>query len=160
MQTKRGLIAYALAISVMAVGISAGFVSCTKDTTKKAESAADMAMNVSTDHEFDLITIENEGYSKDRKGPVKFNHVRHALNDKILCWECHHDYTDKKNNWSPWGTTERCVECHMPSEDMENVPNLQKAYHLNCRNCHKTLEGPQKKNAPYRTCYGCHEKTK
>ena len=160
MQLKRRLMACLLAISVSLVGVSTGIVSCTKDTTKKAESAANMSMNVLTNHESDLITIENEGYTKDRKGPVKFNHLKHAFNDKILCWECHHDYADKKNTWSPWGTTEKCIECHMPSEDMDNVPNLQKAYHTNCKNCHKALEEPKKKNAPYRKCYGCHEKTK
>ena len=160
MQTKRGLIPYILVISVLAVGILAGIVSCTNDSTKKTESTPEMAFDVSSDNEFDVITIENEGYTKDRKGPVKFNHLKHALNDKILCWECHHDYADKKNNWVPWGTTEKCAECHMPSENVDNLPNLQKAYHLNCRNCHKDLEGPQKQNAPYRQCYGCHEKTK
>jgi hypothetical protein len=43
---------------------------------------------------------------------------------------------------------------------MEEVMNLQKAYHINCKNCHEELAKEKKNPGPYRKCYGCHEKEK
>jgi len=48
--------------------------------------------------ELEVITIENKGYKKDRKGPAKLEHVKHARDYKISCWECHHEYKDEQQN--------------------------------------------------------------
>jgi hypothetical protein len=108
--------------------------------------------------DLDVIVIDNEGYDTDRKGPVIFSHRKHALDYEVSCWECHHEYDGEENVWRPWNETLKCSECHMPSMDMEEIVNLQKAYHVNCKNCHE--EGAKKKDnpGPYRRCYGCHEK--
>jgi hypothetical protein len=110
--------------------------------------------------DLDVIVINNKGYDSDRKGPVTFTHRKHALDYKVSCWDCHHEYDDGKNLWAPWNETEKCSECHMPSEDMEEVMNLQKAYHVNCKNCHEERAKENKNPGPYRKCYGCHEKEK
>ncbi len=50
--------------------------------------------------DMEVITIDNKGYKKIRKGPVKFEHIKHARDYKISCWECHHDYNkDSNNKW-------------------------------------------------------------
>ena len=45
--------------------------------------------------ELNIITIDNKGYQKDRKGPAKFEHVKHSREYQISCWDCHHEYKDK-----------------------------------------------------------------
>ncbi|NLA75304.1 MAG: cytochrome c3 family protein, partial [Deltaproteobacteria bacterium] len=63
----------------------------------------------------EIIIIENNCYRRDRKGPVRFEHVKHARDYKISCWECHHDYDkDGINAWSPWEESKGCSECHDP----------------------------------------------
>jgi hypothetical protein len=108
----------------------------------------------------DVIIIDNEDYESDRKGIVTFTHRKHALDYKVSCWECHHEYVDGKNIWSPWEETVTCGACHDPEEKYDNPILLQKAYHFNCKNCHKSLAKEKKKTGPYRKCYGCHEKPK
>ena len=52
--------------------------------------------------ELEIITIDNKGYKKDRKDPAKFEHVKHAREYKISCWECHHEYKkDELNDKQP-----------------------------------------------------------
>ena len=40
----------------------------------------------------DEVTIENEGYKTDKKGPVKLSHKKHNEEYKVACTDCHHDY--------------------------------------------------------------------
>lgn len=114
--------------------------------------------------EFDLIVLNKDGYKRDRKGPVSFTHKKHALDYKILCWECHHDYEDNNkqnpNIWRPWGETDTCDTCHDPQEVDVTSIKLQKAFHLNCKGCHKVLAKEGKKAGEYRKCTGCHERKK
>ncbi|MBW2129360.1 MAG: cytochrome c3 family protein [Deltaproteobacteria bacterium] len=109
---------------------------------------------------FDVIVIDNPDYDRDRKGPVIFSHRKHALDYKILCWDCHHEYNSEGvNEWSPWADeTQQCKECHDANEEIDDVMKLQTAYHINCKNCHKTMAKEGKKTGPYRKCLECHEK--
>jgi hypothetical protein len=110
--------------------------------------------------ELDNITINNSDYEKDRKGPVLFPHRKHALDFKVLCWECHHNYDDKVNVWSPWGETEKCIACHDPMEADGEIVKLQTAYHLNCKTCHTEKKiFTDADPLAYRKCTTCHEKT-
>lgn len=104
----------------------------------------------------DTFTIENKGYKSERKGPVPFTHRKHALEYRISCWDCHHEYKDGKNVWSPWEQTQQCSECHDPVKTKDKVVTLQKAYHMNCRDCHSKLAAQKKRTGPYRKCFGCH----
>lgn len=112
--------------------------------------------SVSSSRDLDNILIQNEGYEKRKKGPVRFPHRRHALDAGILCWECHHDYRNNENVWSPWGETQTCKSCHGASEAGQNPIRLQKAYHLSCKKCHEALVKAKKKAGEFRKCKGCH----
>jgi len=135
--------------------ISAGILLSTPGTGNTAGSEKDKTAAVSED--IDVITIDNQGYKKKRKGPVEFSHLEHAQNYGLSCWDCHHDYKDGENVWVPWGTTQKCSECHDPQIKKDNIPRLQKAFHLNCRNCHKELQKKGENTGPYRECSGCHQ---
>jgi hypothetical protein len=115
----------------------------------------------------EVVMIENEGYKKDKSGPVKFQHRKHEikylnLEDKnIPCTECHHEYKDGKNIWKEGDPVKKCgaEDCHDPlkKKDKKNH-KLQIAYHKNCKACHKAIvkAGKKKpKQAPYRKCSLC-----
>ena len=103
----------------------------------------------------DEVTIENEGYKKDKKGAVKLSHKKHNTDYKVTCTECHHDYKDGKNVWKEGEPVKKCSGCHDPLKKEGKVIKLQNANHKNCKNCHKALEG---KKAPFKKCNDCHEK--
>ena len=107
--------------------------------------------------DLDTIVIDNDVYEKDRKGPVIFPHKKHARDYKILCWECHHEYDDGDNIYSPWDTTLACSDCHDPDEKMDTVVKLQTAYHLSCKKCHEERKIYGDEPFAYRKCNRCHE---
>jgi Ni/Co efflux regulator RcnB len=103
------------------------------------------------------ITINNEGYEADRKGPVEFTHIDHAESYEVACKECHHDYMDGKNIWEEGDYVPKCIECHDPQESDGNIKNLRLSFHRNCKICHRNLakEGISE-DAPYTKCRDCH----
>jgi len=103
----------------------------------------------------DVIVIENQGYITDKKGPVKFNHIKHNKEYKISCVECHHLYKDAVNLWKEGDRVNKCVVCHDPVEEKDKVVKLQDAFHKNCRDCH-TEVSKEGKEAPHTKCTGCH----
>ena len=105
----------------------------------------------------DEIKIENEGYKKNKKGPVPLSHKKHSEEYKIKCTECHHDYQDGKNVWKDSDPVKKCSECHNPLKKEGKVKKLQNAYHRNCKDCHKVAVKEGKK-APFKKCNDCHEK--
>ena len=107
----------------------------------------------------DEVIIQNEGYKKDKKGPVKLSHKKHETEYKVACTECHHEYKECKNVWKEGQPVKKCSECHNPLKKEDKVIKLQNAYHKNCKNCHKALikDGKSKK-APFKKCNDCHQK--
>jgi hypothetical protein len=105
-----------------------------------------------------LILLNNQGYKKKRKGPVEFTHKKHVYQYRLFCWDCHHDYKDGQNVWVPWGETKRCNQCHDPKSKEHNKIMLQKAFHYQCKGCHKDLAKKKMKTGAYRKCGGCHLK--
>lgn len=103
----------------------------------------------------DLIVIENQGYGSDRKGPVKFSHLKHSREYKASCVKCHHLYQHGKNIWKEGDHVSKCVVCHDPVEEKEKAVKLQSAFHSNCRDCH-TMASQEGRNAPYNKCSDCH----
>jgi hypothetical protein len=109
----------------------------------------------------DEIMLENKGYKKDKKGPVKLTHKKHNVDYKIACVDCHHVYKDGKNVWEEGQPVQKCSECHnvymlgkdlREASDEEKKLSLYKAYHDNCKGCHKKEQkGPVK-------CAECHAK--
>jgi len=107
----------------------------------------------------DEIIIENKGYEKDKKGPLKFSHKKHHEEYKAACTDCHHEFKDGKNVWKEGDPVKKCIACHDPLEKKGKVMKLQNAYHRNCKNCHKAyIKDNPKSKAPYKKCTKCHQK--
>lgn len=74
---------------------------------------------------------------KAKMGNVTFNHAQHQ--SKIAdCTECHHKGTE----------TPKCTGCHGV---IKAAPEAKKAFHEQCKGCHKKSGGPAK-------CKECHMK--
>ncbi len=89
-------------------------------------------------------TIEFPG---GKKGVVTFNHKQHQ--EKFKCGECHHgpghsDYTEGME-------IKKCEECHNKEMANKKLNKPMKAFHKNCKGCHKEQGGPTK-------CKECHVK--
>lgn len=104
------------------------------------------------------VVLENKGYVKDKKGPVKFSHKKHSADYKIACTECHHVIKDGKNVWKEGDPVKKCSTCHNPEKKEGDVMKLQNAYHRNCKNCHKALLKAGKPTGPFKKCNDCHAK--
>ena len=105
------------------------------------------------------ISIENEGYKKDKKGPVKLSHKKHNVEYKVACTDCHHVYEGKKNTWKEGNPVQKCSGCHNPLKKEGKVMKLQNANHKNCKDCHKALLKEGKSDtAPFKKCNDCHQK--
>ena len=63
--------------------------------------------------DLEIITIDNKGYKKDRKDPAKFEHLKHAREYSISCWECHHEYKEVQPN------------DQQPPQEVKNEPTVQ-----------------------------------
>ncbi|EFK07283.1 acidic cytochrome c3 family protein [delta proteobacterium NaphS2] len=116
-----------------------------------------LAATAETAEPKEKIMIQNEGYAKDKKGPVAFDHVAHTKAG-VTCNECHHVYKKAgENTWKEGDEVQKCSECHDINENTEKdgmkVMKLQNAYHRNCKNCHK-----EEKKGPYKKCNDCHAK--
>ena len=105
-----------------------------------------------------VILLNNQAYKKKRKGPVEFTHKKHAYDYRLFCWDCHHEYKDGQNIWVPWGETKECSQCHDPKKKEPNKIMLQKAFHFECKGCHKQMEKIGRKAGAYDKCGGCHMK--
>ena len=109
----------------------------------------------------DDIVIETKGWPKDKYEPTTLTHKKHATEYKIPCKDCHHVYKDGKNVWEEGQAVQKCSECHnvyllgkdlREATEEEKKLSLYKAYHDNCKGCHKTQQkGPVK-------CTECHAK--
>ena len=106
----------------------------------------------------DDIAIENEGYTADKKEPVPLSHKKHAEDYQVACADCHHDYVDGENVWKQGDPVKKCVECHHPVKEEAEGIDLKKAFHDNCKKCHKQAVLDGKTNAPDKKCTGCHAK--
>lgn len=142
-------------ISLMLTGWQVKMVGASSRTA--GVSSADAAAKTGQ-RNLNLILLDNQGYKKKRKGPVEFTHKKHAYQYKLFCWDCHHDYKDGQDVWVPWGKTERCSACHNPKDKTKNKIMLQKAFHYQCKGCHKDLAKKKMKTGAYRKCGGCHLK--
>ena len=100
----------------------------------------------------DEVMIENEGYAADKKGPVPLSHKKHAEEYQAACTDCHHEYADGENVWKQGDPVKKCADCHNPVKEEAEGLDLKKAFHDNCKGCHKKMgKGPVK-------CKECHIK--
>lgn len=107
----------------------------------------------------ETMEIYSTAFEKHKRGPVKLSHLKHSAEYNVACIDCHHDYQDGINMWTPSNPVQSCASCHDPEETKGEVKKLQTAYHTNCKNCHREMvEAEKSEDAPYKTCSGCHEK--
>ena len=112
-----------------------------------------------------------------KRGTVEFTHQRHAYELGVECGRCHHNIsrikageTSCKGCHAAQQHSGLCHQCHLSNRDpdyeeriaavqeqlgREKVPNLFKAFHNLCRNCHAQVNEAERGKAPYE-CDGCH----
>ncbi len=83
-----------------------------------------------------------------KKGVVTFKHREHQK--RTECGECHHgpDHSVYKEGMK----IQKCAECHKKDFKNKKLNKPMKAFHKNCKGCHKQMKkGPVK-------CKECHKK--
>lgn len=120
--------------------------------------------------ELEILTIENKGYEKDRKGPAKFEHVKHSREYQISCWECHHEYKDDQQIEQPVEDvkSEQSEETVQNEEPKEPKPKYLTEQNIwspwgktkKCSECHDPKEKKDDvimlQAAYHRNCKSCH----
>ena len=86
-----------------------------------------------------------------KKGDVQFQHHKHQ--ERAKCGECHHyqgpdgkQIIDEKAEHA-----QKCEKCHNKSFHNKKLNKPMKAFHKNCKDCHKKHKAPTK-------CKACHKK--
>jgi DnaJ-class molecular chaperone len=94
-------------------------------------------------------------------GDVTFNHKLHSGLEnvggveKVECSTCHHTYEGE-------GAVKPCGDCHVRGKKQASseAPDLKKAFHFRCRECHKYTMEQGKHAGPDKKCKLCHVKSK
>jgi len=136
---KRNIIATYISILVGIIFLTVGILAAADVTTPPTDA-----------------TINNKGYTEDKKGPVLLHHTKHTKDYGAACTDCHHEYKDGTNVWKAGDAVKTCVSCHDPVKDQDKAKKLQTAYHTNCKECHKKSG---KDTAPSTKCNDCHAKS-
>ena len=101
----------------------------------------------------DIIQLKLGELEEYKRPLVFFPHKKHE--DLIDCRRCHHEYDDFKiNNGGEGG---KCSECHSTKNSSDQIP-LMKAFHLQCKGCHKEMNGNRSSKLPV-MCGQCHKKS-
>ena len=66
-----------------------------------------------------------------KNGDVAFDHAKHLEAEKG-CKACHHTMKEGE-------TPKKCVACHLAEEEKDGAPVRKKAFHDQCKGCHKKL---------------------
>lgn len=159
MNRELSLSALLMAALITLMLMAGQIVAVEAETPKTAEILPEKPKDMAGSRDLDVLMLDNDGYMKDRKGPVKFTHRKHASEYKVLCWDCHHDFKDGQNIWVAWGETKKCSQCHDPQKKEPTNIKLQKAFHNNCKGCHRELAKEKKRTGAFEKCTGCHIKT-
>ena len=101
----------------------------------------------------DMEFVENDVFTNPRRPRAVFRHDEHNELAQIEeCNVCHHVYDDNNRLVEDESSEEqRCADCHQLVAAGRKPP-LMKAFHLNCKGCHKA-----QKNGPT-MCGQCHVK--
>jgi hypothetical protein len=100
----------------------------------------------------DMEFVDNSVFDKPVRSASAFKHDQHNESAGIEdCTECHHVYEDGKKLADESSEDQRCSDCH-ELKGADGNPSLTKAFHANCKGCHKTQKaGPV-------MCGECHVK--
>ena len=99
----------------------------------------------------DMRFIDNDVFDNPQRPPSVFIHDEHNELAQIEdCNQCHHVYDDNGNLQEDESSEDQsCSDCH-DLEPSGKKPGLLKAFHRNCKECHK-----QQKKGPL-MCGQCH----
>jgi len=99
----------------------------------------------------DMAFVDNGAFDNPRRPPAVFRHDAHNELAQIEdCNACHHVYDDTGRLVEDESSEDqRCSDCH-EIEASGPQPALMKAFHANCKGCHKA-----QKNGPT-MCGQCH----
>ena len=136
----------------------------TVQNTDDEKMTEEMAQKIK---EMMIITIDNKGYKKDRKGPAKFEHVKHAREYAISCWECHHEYNKDEQVKQPEKAeategSEQMAKDEKPLPKERTNQNIWSPWGITkkCSECHDPQEKKDdviKLQAAYhKNCKNCH----
>ena len=86
----------------------------------------------------DMRFINAEAFENSQRPPTVFNHDEHNELAQIEeCNECHHIYDEKGQRVEDESSEDQsCSDCH-ELEASGRKPALMKAFHMNCKGCHK-----------------------
>jgi len=99
----------------------------------------------------DMAFVDNDAFENPRRPPAVFRHDAHNQLAQIEeCKVCHHLYDENGRQVEDESSEDqRCSDCH-ELEASGGQPALMKAFHTNCKGCHKAQN-----NGPT-MCGQCH----
>ena len=99
----------------------------------------------------DMAFVGNDAFENTRRPPAVFRHEEHNELARIEeCHVCHHVFNENGRQVEDESSEDqRCSDCHQLVASGRKPP-LMKAFHLNCKGCHKA-----RKNGPT-MCGQCH----
>jgi hypothetical protein len=92
----------------------------------------------------DMAFVDNDMFKNPRRPPAVFRHDDHnELANIEECSICHHVYDENGRRAEDESSEDqRCSDCH-ELETSGGQPALMKAFHTNCKGCHKAQkDGP------------------
>jgi hypothetical protein len=92
----------------------------------------------------DMQFVNSDAFKNDQRPPAVFRHDEHNEAAEIEeCNECHHVYDDDGNLVEDESSEDQsCSDCH-ELKAVGRTPALMKAFHTNCKECHKAQKkGP------------------
>lgn len=115
--------------------------------------AACLVFLVSAHGQEDMQFVGTDAFVKPRRPPAVFRHEAHNAAAGIeACYVCHHLYDETGNLIEDESSEDQsCSDCHELTRS-GNKPALMKAFHINCKSCHK------EKNKGPLMCGQCHVK--
>jgi hypothetical protein len=107
-------------------------------------SLCSLVMIISAHSQEDMAFVDNDMFENSRRPPAVFRHDEHNELAQIEeCKICHHVYgEDGRPVEDESSEDQRCSDCH-ELETSGGQPALMKAFHTNCKGCHKAQkDGP------------------
>jgi hypothetical protein len=98
-----------------------------------------------------IMILNSREFVQHEEPLVRFDHNLHE--NIIRCLVCHHDFKvySNRNN----GKGSRCSTCHKREPNKEIPVSLRKAFHGNCKGCHKRYSKWGWSSGPV-NCEDCH----
>ena len=114
-------------------------------------SAACFIFRMSAHSQEDMQFVSADAFVKPRRPPAVFRHDAHNESAEVEeCYICHHVYDENGKLVEDESSEDQsCSDCHKLARS-GNQPALMKAFHDNCKGCHK-----EKKKGPA-MCGQCH----